>query len=90
MVAETIICRSASDCLSSLLISSKVKECLKEFCTPEESYIEKGNIQFLLDDTQSACRSWNQGRVKKDWENQFKLENIGNDSIYSIYKDFCS
>ena len=54
-----------------------------------EPYIEKGNIQFLLDDTNSACRSWNQGK-EKIWESQFKLENIGNDSLYNIYQDFCT
>ena len=81
--------RNLKDYLSGLSdLNLAIKECLKGLCYPNEPYIEKGNIQFLLDDTQSACRSWNQGK-EKDWENQFKLEHIGNESVYNIYQNSC-
>ena len=82
--------RHLKDYLSGLKdLNLAIEKCLNDLCYPNEPYIEKGNIQFLLDDTNSACRSWNQGK-EKIWESQFKLENIGNESVYNIYQDFCS
>ena len=82
--------RHLKDYLSGLKdLNLAIEKCLNDLCYPNEPYIEKGNIQFLLDDTNSACRSWNQGK-EKIWESQFKLENIGNESVYNIYQDFCT
>ena len=68
-----------------------IERCLNDLCSPHDPYIEKGNIEFLLDDTQSACSSWNRAQkgIKENWKNRFKLENIGNESVYNIYQNSC-
>ncbi len=82
--------RHLKDYLSGLNdLEKAIKDCLDQGWYPNEGYLEKGNIQFLLDDKVSACSSWNRAKYK-EWESQFKLENIGNESVYNIYQDSCT